>query len=140
MPSNDNVIMFPVKRTQSNDNVIMFPVKRTQSFTSRLIDSLLDIRLTLSVKRLTSQYINRQDLKKVLNDAKQRAEDIKINEEIDKLFDSYFNKEDNLLSVDAMERKIYEFKGESNNSTMGRSYVKASAPFNSSSYDNNEAA
>ena len=86
----------------SNDNVIMFPVKRTQSFTSRLIDSLLDIRLTLSVKRLTSQYINRQDLKKVLNDAKQRAEDIKINEEIDKLFNSYFNKEDNLLSIDDM--------------------------------------
>lgn len=124
----------------SNDNVIMFPVKRTQSFTSRLIDSLLDIRLTLSVKRLTSQYINRQDLKKVLDDAKQRAEDIKINEEIDKLFDSYFNKEDNLLSIDDMERKIDEFKGESNNSTMGRSYVKASGPFNSSSYDNDKAA
>ena len=63
-----------------------------------------------------------------------------LNEEIDKLFDSYFNKEDNLLSIDDMERKIDEFKGESNNSTMGRSYVKASGPFNSSSYDNDKAA
>ena len=81
-----------------------------------------------------------QELKKVLDDAKQRAEDIKINEEIDKLFDSYFTKKDNLLSIDDMERKIDEFKGESNNSTMGRSYVKTSFPFNSSSYDNDKAA
>lgn len=124
----------------SQDNVIVFPEKQVPTFTSRLIDSLLDIRLTLSVKMLTSEYINRQDLKKVLNDAKQRAEDIKINEEIDKLFDSYFTKKDNLLSIDDMERKIDEFKGESNNSTMGRSYVKTSGPFNSSSYDNDKAA
>lgn len=124
----------------SQDNVIVFPEKQVPTFTSRLIDSLLDIRLTLSVKRLTSEYINRQELKKVLDDAKQRAEDIKINEEIDKLFDSYFTKKDNLLSIDDMERKIDEFKGESNNSTMGRSYVKTSGPFNSSSYDNDKAA
>ncbi len=124
----------------SQDNVIVFPEKQVPTFTSRLIDSLLDIRLTLSVKRLTSEYINRQELKKVLDDAKQRAEDIKINEEIDKLFDSYFTKKDNLLSIDDMERKIDEFKGESNNSTMGRSYVKTSFPFNSSSYDNDKAA
>ena len=75
-----------------------------------------------------------------MDDAKQRAEDIKINEEIDKLFDSYFIKEDNLLSLDDMERKINEPKGESNNNTMGRSYVKTSGPFNSSSYDNDKAA
>lgn len=124
----------------SQDNVIVFPEKQVPTFTSRLIDSLLDIRLTLSVKRLTSEYINRQELKKVLDDAKQRAEDIKINEEIDKLFDSYFTKKDNLLSIDDMERKIDEFKDESNNSTMGRSYVKTSGPFNSSSYDNDKAA
>ena len=124
----------------SQDNVIVFPEKQVPTFTSRLIDSLLDIRLTLSVKRLTSEYINRQELKKDLDDAKQRAEDIKINEEIDKLFDSYFTKKDNLLSIDDMERKIDEFKGESNNSTMGRSYVKTSFPFNSSSYDNDKAA
>ena len=124
----------------SQDNVIVFPEKQVPTFTSRLIDSLLDIRLTLSVKRLTSEYINRQELKKVLDDAKQRAEDIKINEEIDKLFDSYFTKKDNLLSIDDMERKIDEFKGESNNSTMGRPYVKTSGPFNSSSYDNDKAA
>lgn len=124
----------------SQDNVIVFPEKQVPTFTSRLIDSLLDIRLTLSVKRLTSEYINRQELKKVLDDAKQRAEDIKINEEIDKLFDSYFTKKDNLLSIDDMERKIDEFKGESNNSTMGRSYVKTSGPLNSSSYDNDKAA
>lgn len=124
----------------SQDNVIVFPEKQVPTFTSRLIDSLLDIRLTLSVKRLTSEYINRQELKKVLDDAKQRAEDIKINEEIDKLFASYFTKKDNLLSIDDMERKIDEFKGESNNSTMGRSYVKTSGPFNSSSYDNDKAA
>ncbi len=124
----------------SQDNVIVFPEKQVPTFTSRLIDSLLDIRLTLSVKRLTSEYINKQELKKVLDDAKQRAEDIKINEEIDKLFDSYFTKKDNLLSIDDMERKIDEFKGESNNSTMGRSYVKTSFPFNSSSYDNDKAA
>lgn len=124
----------------SQDNVIVFPEKQVPTFTSRLIDSLLDIRLTLSVKRLTSEYINRQELKKVLDDAKQRAEDIKINEEIDKLFDSYFTKKDNLLSIDDMERKIDEFKGESNNSTMGRSYVKTSFPFNSSSSDNDKAA
>lgn len=124
----------------SQNNVIVFPEKQVPTFTSRLIDSLLDIRLTLSVKRLTSEYINRQDLKKVLDDAKQRAEDIKINEEIDKLFDSYFIKKDNLLSIDDMERKIDEFKGESNNSTMGRSYVKTSFPFNSSSHDNDKAA
>ena len=124
----------------SQDNVIVFPEKQVPTFTSRLIDSLLDIRLTLSVKRLTSEYINRQELKKVLDDAKQRAEDIKINEEIDKLFDSYFTKKDNLLSIDDMERKIDEFKGESNNSTMGRSYVKTSFPFNSGSYDNDKAA
>ncbi len=124
----------------SQDNVIVFPEKQVPTFTSRLIDSLLDIRLTLSVKRLTSEYINRQELKKVLDDAKQRAEDIKINEEIDKLFDSYFTKKDNLLSIDDMERKIDEFKGESNNSTVGRSYVKTSFPFNSSSYDNDKAA
>lgn len=65
------------------------PHKKRIDEIEKIIDSLLDIRLTLSVKKIISPTINKNELRKIVNDAKQKNEDEIIKQEIDKIFDEY---------------------------------------------------
>lgn len=53
------------------------------------IDALLDIRLSLSVKKILSPIIKKSELIEIINNVKEKTSDEKVNEEIDKLFDEY---------------------------------------------------
>ncbi len=111
----------------------MSEMKDQFSFRSKLIDALLDIRLTLSVKKLTSDFIKKTELKTILDDAKQKAQNLEIGKEIDKVFAEYFEtgpKAANLqddLSVEQLQKVIdnasdnaYQESGD----IKGRAFVK----------------
>lgn len=59
----------------------------------KIIDALLDIRLTLSVEKLSSPFIKRSKLQSILSSVKEKNKDDLVNKEIDKVFDEYLSKE-----------------------------------------------
>lgn len=65
------------------------PHKKRIDEIEKIIDSLLDIRLTLSVKKIISPTIKKNELQKIVSDAKQKNKDEIIKQEIDKIFDEY---------------------------------------------------
>lgn len=67
------------------------------SFTSKLIDSLLDIRLALCIKKITSKFIKKTELKEILDSVKEEAKDLMISNAIDDVFGEYFE-EKNFVS------------------------------------------
>ncbi len=65
------------------------------------IDALYDIRLNLSLKKIIGPFIKRNELKRMIDDAKAEISNIKVKEEIDKVFEEYLdNKKDIPLSND----------------------------------------
>jgi hypothetical protein len=72
--------------------------KRIQEI-KNTIDALLDIRLTLSVKKIVGSTISRNELSKIVENEKEKASDEIVKEEIDKVFDSYFNVKKDTSSV-----------------------------------------
>lgn len=108
---------------------IIFPSKEKLSFRSKLIDALLDIRLTLSIKKIKSDFIMKSELKRILDDTKQNAQNIEISNAIDDVFAEYFKKEnkptvqDQSLSIGQMESLIDEAYKDSGGKD-GRSFVK----------------
>lgn len=60
---------------------------------NRIIDALLDIRITLSLRKISSPVIKRSELLSIVNSEKQKANDDLVSMEIDKVFDEYLNKE-----------------------------------------------
>ena len=61
------------------------------------INTLFDIRLNLSVKKIVSPFIKRSELVKIIDDATKDA-DTFVKAEIDKVFDEYLSpKKDTLL-------------------------------------------
>ena len=61
------------------------------------INTLFDIRLSLSVKKIVSPFIKRSELVKIIDDATKDA-DTFVKAEIDKVFDEYLSpKKDTLL-------------------------------------------
>ena len=63
----------------------------------KIIDALLDIRLTLSVEKLSSPFIKRSKLQSIVSNVKEKSKDDIISEEIDKVFDEYLNKESKII-------------------------------------------
>ncbi len=63
------------------------------------IDMLLDIRLTLTVKRLIDKTINSIKFKEIVDKAKLNADE-KVKKEIDNTFSEYFNKNNNIEFFD----------------------------------------
>ena len=110
-----------------------------KSFRSNLIDALLEIRLSLSAKKITSPTIMKSEFKKILDDTKERFTQVK--DALDNVFDEYFPKaknEVNAISFTAfpqIEKTEYEEAG----AEKGVSLVKRDGHFNSS-INNNQAA
>lgn len=109
---------------------VFFPSKDKFSFRNRLIDALLDIRLTLSVKKLTSDFIKKSELKTILDEAKEKAQNLEIEKEIDKVFAEYFepgpkiaNQQEN-LSVEQMQKVIDDNVYQESGDTKGKAFVK----------------
>lgn len=112
-----------------------------------LINSLMDMRLSLSVKRIISPKIKKKDLKEIIDGAKAKLSDNILEKEIDKVFDEYFDKKEqnepqinnNVISLNDMEQMINkesEFKDEG----QGVSFIKKDNHFNSSTEGKKEAA
>lgn len=72
----------------------MEELKLRNSVIQRTIDTLLDIRLTLTVRRLIDKTINSIKFKEIVDKAKLNADE-KVKKEIDNTFDYYFNKNNN---------------------------------------------
>ncbi len=73
------------------------------------INTLFDIRLNLSVKRIVSPFIKRSELVKIIDDATKDA-DTFVKAEIDKVFDEYLSPKhdaslNNFVSVSNVEAK-----------------------------------
>lgn len=110
---------------------IVFPSKENFSFRSKLIDALLDIRLTLSIKKITSDFIMKSELKKIIDRAKEKSQNIKVANAIDDVFDEYFKKDvapplkNQSLSIEQMQNLIDKEAYEDSGNGKGRSLVKA---------------
>lgn len=75
------------------------------------IDTLLDIRLTLTVKKLIEKTISKLDLKKIVDKAKEGLDSL-VKNEIDDAFKTYFEvKDDDPISFNEM-KESFEDKGE----------------------------
>ncbi len=73
------------------------------------IDTLFDIRLNLSVKKIVSPFIKRSELVKIIDDATKDV-DTFVKSEIDKVFDEYLSPKhdaslNNFVSVSNIEAK-----------------------------------
>lgn len=73
------------------------------------INTLFDIRLSLSVKKIVSPFIKRSELVKMIDDATKDA-DVFVKAEIDKVFDEYLSPKhdaslNNFVSVSNVEAK-----------------------------------
>lgn len=68
---------------------------RVNSHTKRLtiirntIDALLDIRLSLGVKKIISPTIKKTELLEIINSTKEKVADVDVKAEIDKVFEEY---------------------------------------------------
>lgn len=71
------------------------------------INTLFDIRLSLSVKKIVSPFIKKDELKKIIDDATKDA-DAFVKAEIDKVFDEYLSpkKDNNSVSLLNAEDKV----------------------------------
>ena len=65
-----------------------------KSFHSKLIDHLLNIRLTLMVKKLISDTISRKELRSIIKNEEESAKDKLITEALDETFEEYFKEHD----------------------------------------------
>lgn len=123
--------------------VIVFPKKEDFSFRSKLIDALLDVRLTLSIKKITSDFIRKSELKKILDDVKEKAQALEVKNAIDEVFSEYFNKKqatdlkDESLSIEQMKDTIDEETYQDSSNNKGRSFVKTDGHHKSASWDDN---
>lgn len=130
--------MSDIIKLQNNTNVLSSDERK------KVIDSLLDIRLSLSIKKITKKTISKDELKNIIDDSKQKTESNKVKLEIDKVFDEYFvskkeerteSNENKSLSIEEMENIVnskINFK-EEGNAIRGTSLVKRDSHFNSSS-------
>lgn len=114
-------------------------INMPKSFRSNLIDALLEIRLTLSIKKIVSPTIMKSEFKKILDDTKERFNEVK--DALDNVFDEYFpraKKENNVIEFAEFARSK-ESSFEDGGAEKGRSLVKRDGHFNSSA-NNNQAA
>ncbi len=111
--------------------MIVFPSKEKFSFRSKLIDALLDVRLTLSVKKITSDFIMKSEFKKILDETKEKISGDDVKKALDDVFEEYFDLnpkaqfQNKTLSVSEMQSLIDDetYHGEEK----GRSLVKTDA-------------
>lgn len=126
-------------------DTVIFPSKKDSVFRSKLIDSLLDIRLTLSIKKVTSDFIKKNDLKKIVDNVKERL-DLRVRNAIDDVFSEYFvnkdiKKNNKSLSLDEMQTFNDSSDSiDSFNSIKGPSLVKTDSHYKSSNTSSSDKA
>lgn len=115
-------------------DIIVFPKKEDISLNrSKLIDALLDIRLTLSVKKITSNLIMKSELKKIVDDTKEKVQILEVQKAIDEVFDEYLNKtqviesSNQSLSIEQMQKAIDDEAFGSSSNDLGRTLIKTDA-------------
>lgn len=123
------------------------------TYRSKLIDSLLNIRLSLSIKKISGDYIKRSELKKII-DEENKINDDKVKDAINEIFDEFLvvnpkeiknetdtKSQDISLSIEQMESLIREQENYSDGANnKGNSIVKRTSYFNSSNESSNKAA
>lgn len=87
------------------------PHKKRIEEIEKIIDSLLDIRLTLSVKKVMSTTIKKAELQNLVNEAKTKSADDIVKKEIDKLFEEYLSK-DKTIPFKNSRKEIWENNSE----------------------------
>lgn len=126
-------------------DTVIFPSKKDSVFRSKLIDSLLDIRLTLSIKKVTSDFIKKNDFKKIVDDVKERL-DLRVRNAIDDVFSEYFVNKDikeNNKSLSLDEMQTFNDSSDSidsSNSIKGPSLVKTDSHYKSSNTSSSDKA
>lgn len=160
MNENSNIIDFEkikndVLNTKNNLSSKEDDKKRlSPEIRDKVIDTLLDIRLTLCIKKLQKPTISKEELNKIVNESLEKAKDEKVSTEIDKVFSEYLdskdknNKDNNLdnkeLSVNDMEKIINgEMKSSSfvdQGNEKGTTLIKKDNHFNSANDSTNQAA
>lgn len=138
---------------EKENNVIEFDPNKI-TYRSRLIDSLLNIRLSLSIKKISSDYIKRSELRKII-DEENKENNIKVRNAINEIFDEFLvsspkeveskkeeAKQDISLSIEQMESIIREQEKYSDgaNNSKGNTIVKRTSQFNSNGESNNNKA
>ena len=94
------------------------------------IDALLDIRLGLSVKKILSPTIKRNELREMVEKAKEKAKDLEVSNEIDKVFDEYLNVGEKSKDISNNNDSILKYEVESkidkeiNNKTLSLEEMK----------------
>ena len=80
---------------------------------SRLLDSLLELRLTLSIKKITNKFISKSEFRLLVERTKEKAKDLLVSNAIDDLFKDLFvrketsyEQEENSSSMSAGKRKV----------------------------------
>ena len=114
-------------------------INKPNSLRSNLIDALLEIRLSLSIKKIVSPTIAKSEFKKILDDTKGKF--IEVKDALDDVFEEYFpraKKENNVIEFAEFARSK-ESSFEERGSEKGRSFVKRDGHFNSSSSGNQAA-
>ena len=115
--------------------IIEFP---KQPDRSKLIDALLDIRLTLTNKKLVSDYIKKSEFKKILSDEKHIVQDNYVSLAIDDLFKEYFEikpsmtNDNESLSINQMENIIDNEIYQDSGNGKGRSLIKTDGHYKTS--------
>ena len=111
---------------------IYFPTKK--SYISKLIDALLDIRLTLSFEKINNgNFIKRGKLKEIIDKTKSEFEN-SVGRAIDDVFKEYFEPKN------VIEHQSNEYEGQSNeyqdqSNEKGMSYVKSDGHHKSEAYE-----
>lgn len=106
------------------------------------IDTLLDIRLTLTVRKLIDKMIAKLELKKIVDNAKAKLSDL-VRKEIDEAFKDYFPVPVNVASADSNSMTFDEMKDslnkEKNFEDKGEERGKALS-FNNGRFSNNNSS
>lgn len=107
-----------------------------------LIDSLMDVRLTLSVRRMTGKTIKQSELKNVVDDVRSKITDQQVEKRLTEVFDEFFGnkKQDgnevkkqtqpnNIISLSEMEGMFNQENSYTQENNNGNSIVKRDKHF-----------
>lgn len=111
---------------------------------NKLIDALLDLRLELSIKKITSPKIKKSELKVMIDEVNEKAKDKIVTDSINELFSEYFDNKvlNQNMSYDneiSNVSNLNDYK-DGQAKTSGSSLVKRDGHFNSSKNDSSNAA
>lgn len=136
-----NIIGFP-KKVRDYDQAKDLGHSEMIALIEKIIDSYMNVRLSLSVKSIVNDGITREDKNKIIDEAKKEANDVVVNQELD-IFSAILDKEfetKKRLSLDDMEKIINPDNYSDTGQEKGTSKVKRDGHFKNSADDLRNAA